>query len=876
MGSSASVVAEIVTDVKDRLPELPPPSQIDDPDSARFRLFDSITSFLKTASQSQPLVIVLDDLHWSDRPTLTFLEFIARELNQSRVLLVCTYRDVELNRRHQLTVTLGDLARDRLYERVLLRGLTEHDIARFVEIAAGFAVPRELSATVHRHTEGNPLFVTEVIRDLVQSDELTEEKIAGRSSWSVRIPEGVREVIGRRLDRMSDRANEVFTTAAVVGRQFSLDALRALHGPSLSPLVPAGEDWGEREGVRNVGVATGATAPSPSSSRAGRGGIADPISDGQLLDVLDEALDAKLVEELPGEVGHYQFTHALVQETLTSELSAARRVRLHARIAETLERIYGDAADDHAAELMPHFDEAEPILGPDRLVHYATVAGEAALTSHAHEAAESLFSRALEAIGPGPVGEPSAAALSGLGRAQLHTNYGPLLQQAVGNLVKAFDFYAEAGNVETAAFIASQHVWTRPGAMAGMEPIISQALEMVPPDSLTAGLLLSTRGHVEGYDLDEVDASDRSFDRALGIARALAASDLELRVLVDRAEVALERGRYVLCREILQEAEPLASQDKDIFREFSFLTISARLASMEGDLSEAEAQLARCRALAQRLGPRSLMMANLLADEQTLAWIRGDIPRAAGIAAHGASLFPTSSRFLTMQILAAYELGDFAAGSELVEQSSRREHGLTGGYYDVVAAVHLNHAGRVARSNKLLESALHFARKAVSSHGQTAPYRDAAKMVAMICASALGDVDAARSGYEAVGDAEMAHVPWYYLMRPERALAHAASAFGDFDRAAAHFAQALSYARGIPHLPELAWTCSDYAEMLLDRAAAASTADSDGASRASAHVDSGDREKAIELQDEALAITRELGMRPLTERILARREILRA
>ena len=183
MGSSASVVAEIVTDVKDLLPELGSPPQIDDPDSARFRLFDSITSFLKTASQSQPLVIVLDDLHWSDRPTLTFLEFIARELSQSRVLVVGTYRDMELNRRHPLSVTLGDLARERLYQRVLLRGLTQADIGRFIEIAAGFSAPAELASTIFRHTEGNPLFVTEVIRDLVQSGELTEERVSGRSSW---------------------------------------------------------------------------------------------------------------------------------------------------------------------------------------------------------------------------------------------------------------------------------------------------------------------------------------------------------------------------------------------------------------------------------------------------------------------------------------------------------------------------------------------------------------------------------------------------------------------------------------------------------------------------------------------------------------------
>ncbi|MDP6823551.1 MAG: protein kinase [Dehalococcoidia bacterium] len=285
MGSSASVVAEVVTDVKDRLPDLQPPPHLDDADSARFRLFDSIASFLKSAGQSQPLVLILDDLHWSDQPSLTFLEFMARELGQSRVMLICTYRDVELNRRHPLTVTLGDLARERLYERVLLRGLSEQDVARFIEIAAGIQPPPELSTTVYRHTEGNPLFVTEVVRELVQSGDLAANRASGDSTWSVRIPEGVREVIGRRLDRLSERANETLTMAAVVGRDFTLDVLKEL---------------------------------------------VEDTTESQLLDVLDEALGTRLIEELSDSVGHYQFTHALMQETLSGELSLAT-ARAHRR-----------------------------------------------------------------------------------------------------------------------------------------------------------------------------------------------------------------------------------------------------------------------------------------------------------------------------------------------------------------------------------------------------------------------------------------------------------------------------------------------------------------------------------------------------------------
>jgi hypothetical protein len=206
MGSTASVIAEIVADVKERLPDIQEPIKLDDMDSARFRLFDSIATFLKNAAQVKPIVLVLDDLHWADKPSLLLLEFVARELASARVIIVGTYRDMELNRRHPLSVTLGDLTRERLFDRVLLRGLTRQDVARFVEIAPGTTPPRGLIDAIHTQTEGNPLFVTETVRLLIQEGEFTSDKTnRSDSSWNIRIPEGVREVIGRRLDRLSER-----------------------------------------------------------------------------------------------------------------------------------------------------------------------------------------------------------------------------------------------------------------------------------------------------------------------------------------------------------------------------------------------------------------------------------------------------------------------------------------------------------------------------------------------------------------------------------------------------------------------------------------------------------------------------------------------
>ena len=287
---------------------------MDSPEAARFRLFDSITTFLKAAGRKRPVVLVLDDLHWADTPSLMLLQFVTRELTGARLLVVGTYRDVELSRQHPLAETLAELTRERPFQRILLRGLSQEDVGRFIEITSGIMPPGGLVSAVHTQTEGNPLFVTEVVRLLVQEGtfsarpEAVEGRAGQRESWSVRIPEGVREVIGRRLNRLSQRCNETLTIASIIGREFELRQLSGL-----------------------------VDDPSTSSEPALSSPKGHAMSVDRLLDVLEEALSARAIEELPATVGRYQFTHALIQETLVEELSLTRRVRLHARIAETLE-----------------------------------------------------------------------------------------------------------------------------------------------------------------------------------------------------------------------------------------------------------------------------------------------------------------------------------------------------------------------------------------------------------------------------------------------------------------------------------------------------------------------------------------------------------
>ncbi|MCH7714070.1 MAG: protein kinase, partial [Chloroflexi bacterium] len=293
MGAGAADIAEIVSDVREKLPGLQPPPALE-PEQARFRLFDSITTFLKTAGRRRPLVLVLDDLHWADHPSLHLLEFVARELSNARVLIIGTYRDVEVSRGHPLSQTLGELTRERLFQRVLLRGLDQEDVGRFVQLVSGVEPPQGMVAVIHRQTEGNPFFMTEVVRLLVEEGTVGPGQtgsLPDTDSWQVRIPEGVREVIGRRLDRLSQRCNETLTIASVIGREFTLQQLKpVMNNPAAGPENAMSED--------------------------------------RLLEVLEEALGSRVIEELSSSVGSFQFTHALIQETLAGELSATRRVRL--------------------------------------------------------------------------------------------------------------------------------------------------------------------------------------------------------------------------------------------------------------------------------------------------------------------------------------------------------------------------------------------------------------------------------------------------------------------------------------------------------------------------------------------------------------------
>ncbi len=221
MGPGAADISEIIPLVSEKLPGLEPASPLE-PEQARFRLFDSISHFLVNAARSQPLMLVLDDLHWADKPSLLLLEFLAGQLSDSNIMILGTYRDIEASREHPLSNTLARLARSESYAREESGGLEGESVAQLISDISGQEPSQELVATIHARTEGNPFFMTELIR-LLEERQSTDGAPVDTVLSGLEIPQSVLEVIGQRLNRLSTECEAALTTAAVIGRQFDFE-----------------------------------------------------------------------------------------------------------------------------------------------------------------------------------------------------------------------------------------------------------------------------------------------------------------------------------------------------------------------------------------------------------------------------------------------------------------------------------------------------------------------------------------------------------------------------------------------------------------------------------------------------------------------------
>ncbi|MBE2319568.1 AAA family ATPase [Solirubrobacter sp. CPCC 204708] len=331
LGPGAVDVAQLLPELRTVLPDLPPAPAVES-EGARFRLFDSLTAFLHSLAAAQPLVLVLDDLHAADEPSLLLLRFVARELGHSRVLIVGAFRDVDPTVSEPLQRAVAELTREPLTRSLPLTGLSQADVAQFLEPASA---PPELVAAVHAETEGNPLFVGEIVRLLGKEGRVT-------------IPHSIRDTIGRRLRHLSDECNELLLYASVLGREFDLTVLARVSGHDR----------------------------------------------GSVLELLDEAMQARVVSDVPGSIGRMRFAHALIRDAAYRSLARARRLELHRRVGAALEAVHQGDLEPHLAEVAHHFF----LGGAPEAVEYASRAGARAVALHAYEEAVRLYEIGLAAL----------------------------------------------------------------------------------------------------------------------------------------------------------------------------------------------------------------------------------------------------------------------------------------------------------------------------------------------------------------------------------------------------------------------------------------------------------------------------------------------
>lgn len=336
------------------LPDAPPVPTLSQNEES-FRLYDAIARLLLHLARRQPLVLILDDLHWADPDSLHALRYVARSLSRSQALLIGIYRDPEigLDNHHPLNDTLALLRREADYQPLIMRGFSYPEVADYLAQSAREALPQVLVQTIHTETGGNPLFVREVFRYLLEEDKIARR--AGRwttdfSMAELGIPPGVRQVLARRLSHLSDETNTLLRFAAAFTGGFYFQILQSLTG------------W----------------------------------PDETLLNSLDEALQAGLIRPLQERPPRYDFVHALVRHTLYEGLNPDRKARLHRRIAEALLQ----NQTDHSAELAYQYHASAALPGAEAGIPFCLAAATQAQATYAPAQTVTFLRMAYDLAGP--------------------------------------------------------------------------------------------------------------------------------------------------------------------------------------------------------------------------------------------------------------------------------------------------------------------------------------------------------------------------------------------------------------------------------------------------------------------------------------------
>jgi DNA-binding SARP family transcriptional activator len=527
-----------------------------DPEGARYRLFEAVSALLCEASSRRPLVLVIDDLQCADAATLLLLKYVARDPRATRLMVVGTHREVDVESEHLLSDVLADLGRDQLCERVVLECLSPAAVSELVERHLGDRAAPSLHRVVFEETEGNAFFVVEVLRDLAESG--FDGTPAAGATGALRVPNRVKDVVGRRLAHLGAETNRMLATAAVLGQEFAFELLEALG------------ELGQEE----------------------------------LVDALERAIRAQVIEEAAGRPGSYAFSHALIREVRYEMLTAKRRALLHGRVAAAIEREYAEDLEPHLAALAHHREHAGLRDDLEAAIGYWARAGEWAVGLLAFEQAATYYGRAIELLessGPQRLAERCdltiargmAERMAGDPAYRRTFLRGARLARDLGDAERlARSAIANTRGIQSSAQgIDHERVTVLRGALDGLDEGDS---------ALRASLLVQLAVELVG-DADWQPRAQLS-DAALAMARRVGTPETLARVLIQRAVTQWNPRTLRDRNAALLEASQLADRAGHRLLAAHAACLGSYAGLEAGDLERSEWMLERLGTLAEQLG----------------------------------------------------------------------------------------------------------------------------------------------------------------------------------------------------------------------------------------------------------------------------------
>ena len=806
VGTAGGELTRLLPDLSARIGELPAPVRAD-PDTERHRLHTAVTDLLATVTLRRPALLVLEDGHWADAPTLLLLRHLARAAGNVRILLLTTFRDTEADMPEALSETLADLRRSDDVVRLRLAGLSGDEVAEFVRSAAGGDPGpelRELAEAIHGLTEGNPFLVCELWRSLVETGAVELDYGAirlGRPLAEIGSPESVREVVSQRLSRLTPAASDLLELAAVAGSEFRLDVV------------------------------------------SGMGGRDEP----ELIATLDEAVGSGMIEELPSRVLAYRFSHELVRRALYDRLSGVRRAELHLSVGEALER-NDDRSSRAPADLAYHFAAAAPFGGAQRGVRYNLLAARAAASTLAFGEAAARFRTALD-LGIRGLPERAEVFLE-LGEA---SHRGGNSLDALEAFRAAADIARQLGDAEllTRAAIGFEDACWRPGiADQGAVEILNEAAALLGEDDSELRVRL-LGGLARALDF-QGDHERGAIARTRAVAMA--------RKRHDRLGLAtvLMRSYWSRGTSSLEEILEMLSEARDLGEELGNTEIRAEAMAWRtptfvalGDLESARREVAALFETAEQTAqPFMLHVAGHYGS--SLALCDGRLAEADALAQQSHEW----SRLLT---------GRDASGVYGIQMFSlRREQGRLAELAPVIRILSGEdrsggpwRPGLVALLAELgMESEARRELARVAAEGLE-PNRESLWLASLTyltdACSALGDEAIASLVYPELESLSGTNVMIGHLVScygaADRYLGMLAATLGEWSRAEEHFERALALNRTMGAATWLAHTSYEYARCL--------------------RTQRGDRDRADALLGEASALAGRIGMPSLLGRIRA-------